>query len=104
MTDSAHPGTSGLLAWLRQREAEMITALREIVLRESPSHDKASCDELCAHLACEFERLGGNVTVHQQTSAGDHLQVDFAGRGERQPVLLLGHYDTVHAVGTLNAM
>jgi glutamate carboxypeptidase len=44
------------------------------------------------------------VTLHPQAIAGDHLQVDFAGRGQRRPVMLLGHLDTVYALGTLATM
>ena len=40
--------------WLTARQDEMVASVREIVLRESPTHDKKACDELCAHLAREF--------------------------------------------------
>lgn len=93
------------MAWLRDRETEMTAALREIVLHQSPTRDKEACDALCQHLAREFAAIGGEVRVHRQATAGDHLQVDFAAKaGDRRPVLLLGHYDTVHARGALEAM
>ncbi len=82
----------------------MIAALREIVLRESPTHEKLACDQLCAHLAGEFEALGGAVTLHPQTHAGDHLQIDFPGSERRAPIMLLGHFDTVYELGTLQTM
>lgn len=93
-----------LAAWLRQREEPMIAALREVVVRESPTHEKRACDQLCAHLANEFATIGGAVTIHSQGVAGDHLQVDFSGRDGRRPVMLLGHFDTVHPLGTLATM
>ncbi len=95
---------TAVLDWLKQRQPEMIASLRELVERESPTHDKAACDSLCAHLAGEFEHLGGEVRIHRQRDAGDHLQVNFGGRRGRKPVLLLGHFDTVHDVGTLDKM
>jgi len=91
-------------AWLHDREPQMIAAVRELVVRESPTRDKPACDQLCAYLAGQFASLGGHVTIHSQSTAGDHLEVDFPGREQRKPVLLLGHFDTVHALGTLNRM
>jgi len=93
-----------IAAYLGDREPAMTAVLRELVLRESPTHDKAACDQLCARLASEFAALSGEVKVHRQPTAGDHLQVDFPGRDQRKPVMLLGHLDTVYALGTLETM
>jgi glutamate carboxypeptidase len=90
--------------WLLPRKAEMVTALKELALLESPTHDKAACDKLCAVLANQFLQLGGRVKLHRQKKAGDHLQVEFAGAKGRKPILLLGHYDTVYDTGTLASM
>ncbi len=94
----------GVLHWLTRRQDEMVAKVREMVLRESPTHDKPACDALCAYLATEFERLGGRARIHQQPSAGNHLQVNFTGGRGRKPVLLLGHFDTVYDLGTLQTM
>ncbi len=93
-----------VLRWLTARQSEIVASVREIVLRESPTQDKQACDELCSYLATQFECLGGRVTVHRQRSAGDHLQVNFPGAKGRKPVMLLGHFDTVYDLGTLQAM
>lgn len=90
--------------WLTARNAEMVAQLQEFVLHESPTHDKAACDALCALLADLFRNLGGKVKIHRQKKAGDHLQVEFAAATGSKPLLLLGHYDTVYAVGTLASM
>lgn len=90
--------------WLAPRKSDMVAELKELVLMESPTHDKAACDELCAALAEKFEALGGRVKVHRQKKAGDHLQVEFPGAKGRKPILLLGHYDTVYGTGTLATM
>ena len=73
----------------------MVEQVRELVVRESPTHHKPACDELCGYLAQQFEALGGRVKIHRQPNAGNHLLVEFAGPRGRKPVLLLGHYDTV---------
>jgi glutamate carboxypeptidase len=93
-----------VLHWLTERQREMVASVREMVLRESPTQNKPACDALCSHLAVEFECLGGRIRIQRQRSAGDHLQVNFSGGKGRKPVLLLGHFDTVYDVGTLQTM
>jgi len=93
-----------LLRWLTARQGEMVEQVREMVVCESPTHNKPACDALCAYLAQQFEALGGRVKIHHQPKAGNHLLVEFAGPRGRKPVLLLGHYDTVYDLGTLATM
>jgi glutamate carboxypeptidase len=95
---------SDVLQWLNQRQREMVDQVRELVIRESPTHDKQACDTLCSYLADQFTALGGRVRIHRQHKAGDHLQVDFPGPRGRKPLLLLGHYDTVYDLGTITTM
>jgi len=95
---------SEVLRWLTARQSEMVASVREMVLRESPTQNKQACDALCSYLAAEFECLGGRVRIHHQRSAGNHLQVIFPGAKSREPVLLLGHFDTVYDMGTLQTM
>ena len=90
--------------WLIERQSEMVSTVREMVVRESPTNNKAACDALCAHLADQFGRAGGKIKIHRQRKAGDHLQINFAGSARRRPVLFLGHFDTVYDLGTLETM
>jgi len=90
--------------WLTRHQAEMVAQLHELVTRESPTHDKPSCDLLCSYLAEQFKALAGKVKVYRQMKSGNHLRVDFAGPRGRKPVLLLGHYDTVYDLGTHKTM
>ena len=99
-----HADYRQLLQWLTERQRAMIANVREMVMRESPTQDKQACDVLCSYLASQFEHLGGRVRIHRQRSTGDHLQVSFIGDNTRKPVLLLGHFDTVYDVGTLQTM
>src|SRR5438128_11575462 len=71
---------------------------------ESPSDNKEAVDRLGESLARKFSELGGRVRFHRTAKFGDHLQVDFASRDDRKPVLLLGHMDTVYPIGTLATM
>ena len=93
-----------VLRWLTDHQQEMVHQVREMVVRESPTHNKQACDALCEYLAQQFEALGGRVKIHRQPKAGNHLLVDFSGSRGRKPVLLLGHYDTVYELGTLATM
>jgi glutamate carboxypeptidase len=90
--------------WLMKQQPAMVDAVREMVVRESPTNNKPACDALCSHLAANFGSLGGKIKIHRQRNAGNHLQVDFQGPRQRRPILFLGHFDTVYELGTLKTM
>ncbi len=92
------------LQYFEQRRDDIVADIREMVEIESPSDSKQDADRLGRYLADKFSRLGGRVQFHRAAEFGDHLQVDFGGRDDRKPVLLLGHMDTVYPVGTLATM
>ena len=91
------------LSWFENRKDKLVETIRELVSIESPSDNKPALDTLADVLAAKFEALGGRPTIHKQKTAGNHLQVDF-GPQDQKPVILLGHYDTVYAMGTLASM
>ncbi len=92
-----------LLRAIRQRLPRMKATLRRIVETESPSLEKAAADKLGEILAAEFTRLGARARFHRAKAFGNHLQFDFPARAG-EPVLLLGHFDTVWPLGTLRSM
>lgn len=92
------------LQFFEQRRSEAIETIRQLVEIESPSDNKPAVDRIAALLAGRFEGLGGHAKLHRTQNFGDHLQVDFAGKRGAIPVLLLGHYDTVYPLGTLQNM
>jgi glutamate carboxypeptidase len=89
---------------LEAKRDEMVQTIRELVEIESPSDNKQSADRLGTFLASRFEALAGRPRLHRTADFGDHLQVDFSGRDNSKPVLLLGHIDTVYPLGTLATM
>lgn len=95
---------NGVLAAAKSRLPKMIALVRRLVEQESPSFNKPAVDALGRMLAREFEQRGAKVKLHRAASFGDHLQADFAGARGGQPVMLLGHIDTVYDVGTLSGM
>lgn len=84
----------------------MLDLLRELVVLESPSLDKARADRCCAFLADQWLLRGGIVQVLKQAHRGDHLRVLWPSSASRprKQLLVLGHYDTVYPVGTLTKM
>src|SRR3954468_8034322 len=93
-----------LLSAAESREQEIVSTLISMAEIESPSDDKAALDRMSQFVAGRFANLGGRITMHPQSQAGDHLQVTFGGRTHGKPILLLGHLDTVWPLGTLQTM
>ena len=92
------------LRYFEAKQSQMVETIREFVEIESPSDHKPAADRMGMFLAEKFRTLEGKVRVHRADHFGDHLQVDFAGRGSQKPVMLLGHFDTVYPLGTLDTM
>src|SRR5256714_6414192 len=98
------PETANQSSYFDERKDDIVECIRQLVEIESPSDNKPAADRLGTFLAEKFEALGGKTRFHRSASFGDHLQVDFAGRRGGNPVLLLGHFDTVSPLGTLANM
>jgi len=87
--------------WLEDRNSLLVDLLERLVRLESPSDNKAALDRCAAELARQWRRLGFSVRVIRQRQAGNHLLARLPGLTRARPILLLGHYDTVHPLGTL---
>jgi glutamate carboxypeptidase len=96
--------TADRLRYFEARQDAIIQTIRELAEIESPSDDKAALDSISAVLAKKFEVIGGHTQIHPSQTAGNNLQIDFSGRSNTKPVLLLGHFDTVYPMGTLATM
>jgi len=95
---------AALLKHLQKGRPAMVETLRQMVELESPSDNKSAVDRLGEFLAEQFAAAGGQPKFHRQSERGNHLQVDFPGANFQRPVMLLGHFDTVWALGTLAKM
>ena len=104
----AHPSAEAQrrLDYFNERRDAIVSTIRELVKIESPSDNKAAVDRMAEAVAQKFSQLGGKVDVriHPVKDFGNHLQVEFPAKSAANPVLLLGHYDTVYPLGTLAAM
>jgi glutamate carboxypeptidase len=97
---------AALLQIVKPRLRQMLSVLRVLVLAESPSLEKSRADRCCAIIAAEWRKRGTRVERITQKHRGDHLRITWQSRKERAPaqLLVLGHYDTVYASGTLAKM
>lgn len=89
------------LEYFEGRRDLIIGQIREIVEIESPSHDAERSREVADWIENAARATGLELAIerHPTETDGDHLIIRaFPGNGK--PVLLLGHTDTVHPVGT----
>lgn len=91
-----------LLAYIGDKEREMLAFLERIVNVDSGSFDKAGVDRVGAIIAGRLESLGFSVGRVPQTDYGDHLVGHRAGTSAKR-VLFVGHMDTVFPAGTAAA-
>lgn len=99
------PHPTELLAWLRERQEEMVDLAARLAEAESPSLDgpaqeavRSQLQDLLAGLGFEVERLSG-------PGGRDHLLATLPpNRDDGPSQLLLGHFDTVWPVGTVATM
>ncbi|HUO02238.1 MAG TPA: M20/M25/M40 family metallo-hydrolase [Rhizomicrobium sp.] len=81
----------------------MMATLRRFVECESPSYDAVAVSRMAALAAEEMLAMGANVErIGGQGGFGDCVRARFGG-GEGG-VLVVGHLDTVHPLGTLNEL
>jgi glutamate carboxypeptidase len=97
-----------LLAFCQAELPWQLDTIESLARIESPSHDKVAVDRCGADLARRLAELGGRVTRIANDAAGDHLRVEFGPSAADAPgssqILLLGHFDTVWDIGTLERM
>src|SRR5262249_26962848 len=84
----------------------MVEVLRKFTLAESPSTEKAAADRCAEIIAAEWGKRGVSISLVRQKTRGNHIRVVWrpAGGKPRGQLLVLGHYDTVYASGTLHKM
>lgn len=88
------------LAALREREAEMVALLADLVNHDTPSGHKALVDRAMAVVERTAASFGAQVERDPQPDAGDHLIARWGARGEdARHALVLAHLDTVWPAG-----
>ncbi|TVP76622.1 MAG: M20 family peptidase [Gemmatimonadales bacterium] len=88
----------GAREWARSAR----TLMEELAAMESPSGDEAAVREVSERFAGLLEERGARVERHPAPGWGQHLDARL-GEGA-PPLLVVGHLDTVHPVGTLERL
>jgi len=92
------------LAWLEARRADMTALLAALVETESPSDSPSHVDAAGDLFARRAEEAGAAVTRVRCGDAGRAVRAHFPGaEPSAEPVLLIGHLDTVWPLGTVGA-
>lgn len=93
-----------LLEFFREHNDEVVEFLKELVVRESPSRDKAAVDELGQFIVEALREAGAQVMTFPRDEVGDIHYASWNDTVPGKPILLMGHIDTVWPVGTLAEM
>jgi glutamate carboxypeptidase len=93
-----------LLAYFAAKQDEMLTVIGDLVMQETPSSDKPRLDAFAELLAGRLRTAGAEVTIIHGGENGNHVRATFSTPGtddSAKPALILCHFDTVWAVGSL---
>lgn len=93
-----------VLSYTKSQQATMVKVLEILVNHESPSQDKGQLDKLASVLAERFSAIGAASEILNVADRGNHVRIVFPASQHKpnlKPALILGHFDTVWSVGTL---
>jgi len=84
-------------------EEDMITRLRPWIECESPTHDAAAVDRMMDLAAYELALTGAHIErIPGRMGFGGSVRATFPHKDQGKPgIMVSGHLDTVHPVGTL---
>lgn len=89
-----------ILSYLKSHEEEIFEDLKTLVMAEASTSDieaLAECRKVLERLITE--RTGAETYVYKTENGHDPVRFEI-GEGEEK-ILLIGHYDTVHLIGSL---
>ena len=99
------PVARDVLEHLQSKQATLVELLKTMTEAESPSDVPGAQHEIREIIAEQFERLGYSVKRVPGRTSGGMLHARPADRAQARPAqMLLGHYDTVWPLGTLEEM
>jgi glutamate carboxypeptidase len=89
-----------LLPFFKNLEGQMIEWLCSFINSDTPSGHKPAIDQFVQLMAGRLDAYGAEIEMVQTDDAGNHLLARFRPIQQTQePVLVLGHTDTVWAMG-----
>src|SRR6267143_451337 len=96
-----------LREYFAKRQREILALTRALVETESPSGDEAGSKAVVSMLAAAARTISAVATIERipKENYGDNLRVHAFGNGRNssKTILILGHTDTVHPVGSLQS-
>jgi glutamate carboxypeptidase len=104
--ESTNLDVTTLLDHFNKRQREILALTRALVETESPSGDEAGSHAVVSLLAAAARNIGAINSSERVKSEnyGEHLRIKAFATGShdsRQPIVILGHTDTVHPRGSL---
>jgi glutamate carboxypeptidase len=94
-----------ILSAVEKQKGWIEETLRDLVQQESPSEDPQAVNAAATLVEQWAREIGARPKRHKQGQFGDVLELCFGpSRSRQQPILLLGHLDTVWSLGTLKTM
>jgi glutamate carboxypeptidase len=85
--------------------AEIVGGLKSWVACESPTHDAAAVNRMMAMAARHLAIMGARVeNIPGRMGFGDCVRASFPHPSAEPGILVMGHLDTVHPVGTLQQL
>lgn len=93
--------------YFKSRQGEMVSLLKDLVQRESPTSDKKAVDACSSYLAEKFKKIGAKITRFPQKKIGDFHLIEFPAKPDKRregQILVLTHIDTVWPVGKIHHM
>lgn len=93
-----------VLAFLQEHLPEMEDDLRRLVELESPSSDDDRLKRCADAVAALAEQAGASVHLLDGPDGNRHVRAEWGDAASGDRLLLLGHFDTVWPVGTIDTM
>jgi glutamate carboxypeptidase len=95
--------TSAMIDYFVGRQDAIVAFARALVETESPSGDVAGSKAVVSLLAAAATGINRVTTIERVSSEnyGEHLRITAFGDSREKPIVILGHTDTVHPLGTL---
>jgi len=93
--------------YFKSRQGEMVSLLKDLVQRESPTSDKKAVDACSSCLVEKFKKIGAKITRFPQKKIGDFHLIEFPAKPDKRregQILILTHIDTVWPVGKIYQM
>lgn len=93
--------------YFKSRQGEMISLLKDIVGRESPSGEKKAVDACSAYVIDKLKKAGAKITRFPQKELGAFHLAEYPSsklKEKKGQILILTHVDTVWPVGKIRKM